>query len=260
MLKHALVSFTAIALLLGLTSSRLRADEPAKSAGPKSEPTALWPGLAPGEKEGPDQEKDTTKDTDAKPGGKRIMHAAIRRHLTHDPARPWDASLGVPINQEDLAGTLMSFSLLVMEGRGRLGLELSPAEREGYLRTWTGVGRILGVQSHITISSMQGPLKNYQEIVDRLKGLPGVQSVAPMIDGEVFISANGTGTGAYMRGYRVLVPADCVAARKPADRARSLGLMRRVLGADTRPSARIDLPALRSERPGLGPWRLRCRR
>ncbi|HEV8392315.1 MAG TPA: lipoprotein-releasing ABC transporter permease subunit [Dongiaceae bacterium] len=64
------------------------------------------------------------------------------------------------------------------------------------------LGRILGVQSHITISSMQGPLKNYQEIVDRLKGLPGVQSVSPMIDGEVFVSANGTGTGAYMRGFR----------------------------------------------------------
>jgi len=64
------------------------------------------------------------------------------------------------------------------------------------------LGRILGVQSHITISSQQGPLKNYQEIVDRLKGLPGVQSVSPMIDGEVFVSANGTGTGAYMRGFR----------------------------------------------------------
>ena len=64
------------------------------------------------------------------------------------------------------------------------------------------LGRILGVQSHITISSMQGPLKNYQEIVDRLKGLPGVHSVSPMIDGEVFASANGTGLGAYMRGLR----------------------------------------------------------
>src|SRR5258707_2898381 len=53
------------------------------------------------------------------------------------------------------------------------------------------LGRILGVQSHITISSMQGPLKNYQEIVDRLKGLPGVRSVAPMIDGPIFANANG---------------------------------------------------------------------
>lgn len=65
------------------------------------------------------------------------------------------------------------------------------------------LGRILGVQSHITVASMQGPMTNYQELVDRLKVLPGVQSVAPIIDGEVFVSANGTGTGAYMRGYRV---------------------------------------------------------
>jgi len=64
------------------------------------------------------------------------------------------------------------------------------------------LSRILGVQSHITISSTQGPLKNYQAIVDRLKGLPGVQSVAPMMSGEVFVSANGTGTGAAIRGYR----------------------------------------------------------
>jgi hypothetical protein len=57
-----------------------------------------------------------------------------------------------------------------------------------------------------------------------------------------------TAHDAYMRGYRVLVPADCVAARKPADRARSLGLMRRALGADTRPSPRIDLEALAKTR------------
>jgi lipoprotein-releasing system permease protein len=64
------------------------------------------------------------------------------------------------------------------------------------------LGRILGVQSHITISSLQGPLQNYQDIADRLKALPGIKSVSPMIDGEVFVSANGTGTGAYMRGFR----------------------------------------------------------
>ena len=57
-----------------------------------------------------------------------------------------------------------------------------------------------------------------------------------------------TAYDAYMRGYHVLVPADCVAARKPADRARSLGLMRRALGADTRPSPRIDVDALAKTR------------
>jgi lipoprotein-releasing system permease protein len=64
------------------------------------------------------------------------------------------------------------------------------------------LSRILGVQSHITVNSMQGPREDYAEIADRLKQLPGVQSVSPMVDGQVFISANGTGVGAYMRGYR----------------------------------------------------------
>jgi nicotinamidase-related amidase len=59
-----------------------------------------------------------------------------------------------------------------------------------------------------------------------------------------------TAHDAYMRGYRILVPADCVAARTPADRARSLGLMRRALGADTRPSRVIDLEALAKSRGG----------
>jgi lipoprotein-releasing system permease protein len=62
--------------------------------------------------------------------------------------------------------------------------------------------RILGVQSHITVSAMQGPLPDYSEIAERLKQLPGVQSVSPMLDGQVFVSANDHGVGAYMRGYR----------------------------------------------------------
>jgi nicotinamidase-related amidase len=48
-----------------------------------------------------------------------------------------------------------------------------------------------------------------------------------------------------MRGYRVVVPEDCVAARQPDDRRRALALMRRALDADTRPVEAIDVKALR---------------
>jgi hypothetical protein len=50
------------------------------------------------------------------------------------------------------------------------------------------LGRILGVQSHITSRLEQGPLQNYAEDRGQAEGLPGVQSVSPMIDGQVFIS------------------------------------------------------------------------
>ncbi len=57
-----------------------------------------------------------------------------------------------------------------------------------------------------------------------------------------------TAQDAYMRGYRLIVPGDCIAARSARDRARSLAHMRRALDADTRPSTRIDVARL----AGLG--------
>jgi nicotinamidase-related amidase len=57
-----------------------------------------------------------------------------------------------------------------------------------------------------------------------------------------------TAQDAYMRGYAVVVPADCVVARTAADRARALAHMRRALDADTQPSSRLDLRTL--TRPG----------
>lgn len=59
---------------------------------------------------------------------------------------------------------------------------------------------------------------------------------------------------AYMRGYDLVVPADCVAARVAEDRRRALDQMRRVLEADTRLSTALDLGAMvrRAGRKGRG--------
>jgi nicotinamidase-related amidase len=53
-----------------------------------------------------------------------------------------------------------------------------------------------------------------------------------------------TAQDAYMRGYQLLVPADCVAARAPEDRRRALTLMRRTLHTDTRISTMLKLNAV----------------
>jgi nicotinamidase-related amidase len=52
-----------------------------------------------------------------------------------------------------------------------------------------------------------------------------------------------TAQDAYMRGYRILVPADCVVARATAEGTRALAHMHRVLDADTRPSTELQLSA-----------------
>jgi nicotinamidase-related amidase len=48
-----------------------------------------------------------------------------------------------------------------------------------------------------------------------------------------------TAQDAHLRGYRVVVPSDCVAARSPEDQRRALRQLERGLGADIRPAATI---------------------
>ena len=48
-----------------------------------------------------------------------------------------------------------------------------------------------------------------------------------------------TANDAYMRGYRIRVPADCVAANTVADTRQTLAQMRAFLKADVRPSTKI---------------------
>lgn len=54
-----------------------------------------------------------------------------------------------------------------------------------------------------------------------------------------------TANDAYMRDYRIIVPADCVAAKKKTDNKSALHLMKRVLKADTTPSVALNLPRLK---------------
>ncbi len=77
----------------------------------------------------------------------RLMHAAIRKLAPTAPQ--WKASYGLPVNQEDLAGTLMSFSWIALDGLAKLNVSLTEADREAYLHLWNVVGHLLGVQPQL---------------------------------------------------------------------------------------------------------------
>jgi hypothetical protein len=116
----------------------------------------------------------------------RLMHAAIRHLTLHDPAQPWDlAGLGVPINQEDLAGTLMTFSFVVMEGLERLNIQLSAAERAAYLHAWQVIGRIMGIDEDLIPATVADAETLTATIRRRQIGasLEGQQLTAALIDG-----------------------------------------------------------------------------
>lgn len=77
----------------------------------------------------------------------RLMHAAIRHLIQHDRRSPWPLDdFGLPINQEDLLGTLMTFSWLITHGLARLGVAVDPADLQAYTATWMHIGRLMGIE------------------------------------------------------------------------------------------------------------------
>ena len=74
----------------------------------------------------------------------RLMHAAVRKLLMQ---RGWDvAHLGIPINQEDMAGTMGTFGFCFVDGLSKLNVEISSREADDYIHTWNVIGHITGVQ------------------------------------------------------------------------------------------------------------------
>ena len=51
-----------------------------------------------------------------------------------------------------------------------------------------------------------------------------------------------TANDAYMRDYDLMIPSDCTASNTAEENRRALGLMRKFLKADTRPSTKLRLP------------------
>lgn len=74
------------------------------------------------------------------------------------------------------------------------------------------VGRILGLNGHLTVYSNSGRgITDFDPLSVRIAGIPGVVAVTPQVEGQVMAASKGLTTGAVVRGLRW---AD-LAARKP---------------------------------------------
>ena len=80
----------------------------------------------------------------------RLMHASVRWLVQNDPRVDWDtATLGTPINQEDLLDTLLTFTETVFEVFDRTGITYTEDEADTYLHTWSLVGYYLGIDPEL---------------------------------------------------------------------------------------------------------------
>ena len=73
-----------------------------------------------------------------------IIHAHVRSACSSS-SRWRTEDWGVPINQADMFGTLLEFSLLVLDGARRLGFVVTKKEREAILAMWRYCGHLSGV-------------------------------------------------------------------------------------------------------------------
>lgn len=77
----------------------------------------------------------------------RIMHAAVR-HYTLQSGK-WNASWGLPINQEDMAGTNLSFSLIVIRGLRMMGYKVNQEDEAAFMHIWAVVGYLSGLDEDL---------------------------------------------------------------------------------------------------------------
>ncbi len=81
----------------------------------------------------------------------RFLHATMRYMLTQNPqegAPGWNQqAYGTPINQEDLAYTLLTFAYVIPIGLDHWGCFLTPAQCEAFLHLWRVVGHTIGIEA-----------------------------------------------------------------------------------------------------------------
>ncbi|MCC7305197.1 MAG: lipoprotein-releasing ABC transporter permease subunit [Alphaproteobacteria bacterium] len=60
--------------------------------------------------------------------------------------------------------------------------------------------RILGLNGHMNVYSLQGPLYDYDYLRSRIEPIPGISDIDPVIQSQSLITGNGYSTGVLVRG------------------------------------------------------------
>ncbi|HEY3778089.1 MAG TPA: lipoprotein-releasing ABC transporter permease subunit [Rhizomicrobium sp.] len=101
--------------------------------------------------------------------------------------------------QESFVSVISGFSLLGI-AVGVATLIIVMAVMNGFRHEL--LSRILGLNGHMTVQSAIGTLTDYDAMVARVRKVPGVVRAAPIVNGEVMATANGTASGVFVRGVR----------------------------------------------------------
>lgn len=64
------------------------------------------------------------------------------------------------------------------------------------------LAKILGLNGHVIVQGIGGNLTDFDSVAERIAKVPGVTRIAPIVDGQVMASSQGTTSGVIVRGMR----------------------------------------------------------
>lgn len=95
----------------------------------------------------------------------RLIHASIRHFIGMGQ---WgQGELGKPINQEDLAATLMTFSASMIEGLQQFHIPVSAKEADAYQHCWKIIGHTMGIDGDLLPENAEDGKYLLQKILSR---------------------------------------------------------------------------------------------
>ena len=104
----------------------------------------------------------------------RLIHAQVRRMIMKT-GRWRTEDWGIPANQHDMAGTMLLFSVSIIDGLRKLGMGISPEEAERYVHLWRWIGRVIGVHEDVLPGS-EAEAMRLAELIAATMGEPDQDS------------------------------------------------------------------------------------
>jgi hypothetical protein len=94
----------------------------------------------------------------------RLIHALVRHYILHKTE--WNSTWGVPVNQEDMAGTNLAFSYIIVEGMQQSDFVFNGNEADDFLYAWKFVGFQLGIDEALLPSTIPDA-KSLERVIRR---------------------------------------------------------------------------------------------
>lgn len=83
----------------------------------------------------------------------RLIHALVRFHLLK--SEEWNANWRKPANEEDMAGTNLAFSFVVLKALLRTGFKIPEDKLNAYLHLWKWVGYLMKIDERLLTDRME---------------------------------------------------------------------------------------------------------